>query len=152
MGLISQLSIGTMGMLRLPPPFPWPSVSLGCGTMRLTLFLNTNRVGKHTPSARVFWKGEPVYLCSHGGGRLSQVPAETSCVSTKHHDPGRLPSARLFIALAVLFPQTRLRKLPHCPFLSRLFVRFLHSLRTLRASLSLNYATLGSGCRLNSTG
>jgi len=33
MGLIRQISIGTMGMLRLPSPFSFPSVPLGLDTI-----------------------------------------------------------------------------------------------------------------------
>jgi hypothetical protein len=41
MGLISQLSNGTMGMLRLPSPFTCPSVSLGSVTAcDIALFLS----------------------------------------------------------------------------------------------------------------
>jgi len=58
MGLIRQISNGTMGMLRLPSPVPTPSVSLGVGYhLRYCLFLvalsdgNTDLTGQDNSGA-----------------------------------------------------------------------------------------------------
>ncbi len=50
MGLISQLSNGNMGMLRLPSPFSFPSISLGTDTTYgISIILNACPGGNTHP-------------------------------------------------------------------------------------------------------
>jgi len=75
--LISQLSSGTMGMLRLPSPFSFTSISLATDTTNGTsLFFMPHQVDVLTWWTRIRWLGS-IRLqnpSSCGGGRLSRVP------------------------------------------------------------------------------
>jgi len=62
MELISQLSNGTMGMLRLPSLFSFPSISLGTDTTYGTsLFLALLQVDVLTWRTRTVWVGSVHY-------------------------------------------------------------------------------------------
>ena len=76
MGLISQLSNGTMGMLRLPSSFSFPSISLGRDTTYgISILLTRLSWWKYTPGRPgILWLGHPVFTHdSCGDGRLSRV-------------------------------------------------------------------------------
>lgn len=88
-GANSPSFIGTMKMLRLPSPISLPSVSFGSDTAALLPCFFV-RGGNRYPEAPGLWfTGQSPSGISRGGGRLSQVPVETSCKFALLSDPGR---------------------------------------------------------------
>jgi len=88
-GVNSPPFSSTMEVLRLPSPISLPSVSLGSDTAALLPCFFV-RGGNRYPEAPGLWfTGQPSSGISRGGGRLSQVPVETSCKFALLSDPGR---------------------------------------------------------------
>lgn len=136
---------GTMKILRLPSLFSLPSVSLGvdtcCSVFFLTLILRTEPV-----SDRTFGHPSVLFLreAATGSGRLSQVPMIPLCTFALFLDPGRAHLQDLLSKL-VLSPLTEKGR-PRTTHRFRGSIAWLlHSLSTLHAHISMNYARLASG-------
>ncbi len=110
--LISQLSNGTMGMLRLPSPFSYPSISLGSDTTYGTsLFLSLHLADVLTWWTRISWHGSirlKTQARVEAGGPpvacpvLSGFPCKPLCL---WHSPRPRSSLQnlSFLALPVLY-------------------------------------------------
>ncbi len=104
MGLISQLSNGTMEMLRLPSPFSAPSFPRFGYHSWYILFLTLILVDIYTKiRLEILGKVFPLFhLITSGGGRLSRVPMHAWCAFDTFEDPGRINTTcqyrRIYIA------------------------------------------------------
>jgi len=98
--LISRLSIGTMGMLRLPSSFSssFPSVSLGTDTTYACCLFFALLQGQQVPCVtRSFVHAvDQIYrVLSCGDVRLSRVPVFPSSAFDMFSDPDQITIARL---------------------------------------------------------
>lgn len=146
LGQISQLSNGTMGMLRLPLPFSSPSVSLGFDTTYGTLsFLSSAMVSVLTIADLEIWvRYSHIYLCSCGDRRLSRVSMCAFRISDTDQDPGRINATCLLrsidvapTGLKVNAPTINNLSRLNCTFNTRC-IRFMQaSLPTMQCSLTV---------------